>query len=248
MSVMDTDDSGTEEPFLGSLSDSSIQSTDERRVFGSELKSSLLQLDDERRKIEAEIAELNELLNVEIGAGLHEPLVDSEDYPRNDIDVHLARISRNRVACLQTDHSQIMAKIQTKLHQLHSLAKERLIGNNDDVVMTASNRAESDPKPFIPPEPLEPFLRVEQVIEGSPAYRGGLRNNDLVIRFGTVTTLNFNGNLATIANILSGFQGQVVGLEVKREQFPRPVRLSLIPQVWTGRGLLGCKMVPISTP
>ena len=36
-------------------------------VCRADLRNSLLQLDEERKRIEAEIAELNELLNVEIG-------------------------------------------------------------------------------------------------------------------------------------------------------------------------------------
>ena len=62
-----------------------------------------------------------------VGVGMHGPLIDSEDYPRSDIDVHLARISRHRVACLQTDHSHIMTQIQHKLHQLHSITRDRLV-------------------------------------------------------------------------------------------------------------------------
>ena len=107
------------------------------------------------------------------------------------------------------------------------------------------NSAENDPKPYIPPPTLEPFLRVEQVIDGSPAYKGGLRNQDLVLRFGSVTKDNFNDNLAVIGNMLSGHQGSVIGLEVTREECQRPLRLSLTPHVWSGRGLLGCKMVPL---
>ena len=139
-----------------------------------------------------------------------------------------------------------MSQIQYKLHQLHSLAKDNMASSTGRVVH--ENRAESDPKPFIPPPPPEAFLKVEQVVEGSPAYRGGLRNHDLILRMGTVTATNFSGNLSTISNLLSGYQGQVIGLEVSREECDRPIRLSLTPQLWSGRGLLGCKMVPLLKP
>ncbi|XP_075251691.1 26S proteasome non-ATPase regulatory subunit 9-like isoform X2 [Convolutriloba macropyga] len=218
--------------------------------LGDELRRSLMQLDEERRNIELEVAQLNEILNTDIGVGMHGPLIDSEDYPRSDIDVHLARISRHRVACLQTDHSHIMTQIQHKLHQLHSITRDRsaLSGSEEEMLADGlnENSAENDPKPYIPPPPPEPFLRVEQVIEGSPAYKGGLRNHDLILRFGTVTKDNFNDNLAMISNMLSGYQGSVIGLEISREENEgRPLRLSLTPHVWSGRGLLGCRMVPL---
>jgi len=236
----------------------SSRAPNESRVhLSDELRRSLMKLDEERRNIELEVAQLNEILNTDIGVGVHEPLIDSENYPRSDIDVHLARISRHRVACLQTDHSQIMAQIQHKLHQLHSLTRDRsaLSGSEDDTILGDSeisedgqvneNSAESDPKPFIPPPPPEPFLRVEQVIEGSPAYKGGLRNHDLILRFGSVTKENFNDNLAMISNMLSGYQGSIIGLEISREECERPLKISLTPHIWSGRGLLGCRMVPL---
>ena len=85
------------------------------------------------------------------------------------------------------------------------------------------------------------FLRVQQVIEGSPAARGGLLNQDLVISLGSITGSNFSGKLNSIGSLLAGYQGQVLGVEVLREIAPNnPRRLSLTPQVWSGKGLLGC--------
>ena len=111
------------------------------------------------------------------------------------------------------------------------------------------HRCETDPRPFMPGPQAAPFLRVQQVIEGSPAARGGLRNQDLVIRLGSITGSNFSGNLNSIVSLLAGYQGQVLGVEVLRETAPNnPLRLSLTPQVWSGRGLLGCKMLPLLPP
>ena len=97
--------------------------------LGDELRRSLMQLDEERLNIELEVAQLNEILNTDIGVGMHGPPIDSENYPRSDIDVHLARISRHRVSCLQTDHSHIMTQIQYKLHQLHSITRDSEASN-----------------------------------------------------------------------------------------------------------------------
>ncbi|XP_075240248.1 26S proteasome non-ATPase regulatory subunit 9-like [Convolutriloba macropyga] len=103
-----------------------------------------MQLDEERRNIELEVAQLNEILNTDIGVGMHGPLIDSEDYPKSDIDVHLARISRHRVACLQTDHSHIMTQIQYKLHQLHSITRDSEASNTEGAASESSNTAHGD--------------------------------------------------------------------------------------------------------
>lgn len=71
--------------------------------------------------------------------GTKEPLVDSEGYPRNDIDVYQVRIARNKLACeeyilvlaivwfniqleylgLQNDHKKIMKEIEDEIHSIH---------------------------------------------------------------------------------------------------------------------------------
>merc|ERR1719189_1121095 len=51
---------------------------------------------------------------------MHEPLVDDEGYPRNDIDVHKVREGRNKLICLGNDLKAITHKIDIGLQSLHS--------------------------------------------------------------------------------------------------------------------------------
>merc|ERR1719225_1271394 len=51
---------------------------------------------------------------------MHEPLIDNEGYPRNDIDVHKVREGRNKLICLGNDLKAITLKIEAGLHNLHS--------------------------------------------------------------------------------------------------------------------------------
>ena len=53
----------------------------------SGLREELLKIDGERKKIEEEIEMLMEVLTAPGQPGMKEPLVDEEDFPRNDIDV-----------------------------------------------------------------------------------------------------------------------------------------------------------------
>ena len=53
-------------------------------------RSSLLALDEEKKTIESELAELYSVLQSH-NVTMDEPLVDKDGYPRNDIDVYQVR-------------------------------------------------------------------------------------------------------------------------------------------------------------
>lgn len=48
------------------------------------------------------------------------PLVDSEGYPRNDIDIYQVRQARQTIICLQNDHAQLLDQIHELLNQYHA--------------------------------------------------------------------------------------------------------------------------------
>ena len=50
--------------------------------------------------------------------GIDTPLVDTEGYPRNDIDIFRARALRSRLMMIRTDHKNMMDEINTSLQQL----------------------------------------------------------------------------------------------------------------------------------
>ena len=54
-------------------------------------------------------------------AGIDDPLVDSEGYPRNDLDVYRVRTIRNRLACIKTDLEKLEREMETNLEQLAHL-------------------------------------------------------------------------------------------------------------------------------
>lgn len=74
----------------------------------------------EKENIEAEIEAIVEELNSPGPNGAPPPglkgnLVDREGFPRADVDVYNIRLKRNRLACLQTDHKELMKKIEDGL-------------------------------------------------------------------------------------------------------------------------------------
>jgi len=89
-----------------------------------EIPADLKELMAKKEKLESEIGELSEYLNGPGMPGLKGGLVDSEGFPRADLDIISIRSARNRLAHLNTDHMEVMRIIESRLHELH--AKERI--------------------------------------------------------------------------------------------------------------------------
>ena len=62
-----------------------------------------LELSAQRDAISAEMHGITTTLEAPGGAGVKGSLVDSEGFPRSDIDIHTVRTQRHRLAVLETD-------------------------------------------------------------------------------------------------------------------------------------------------
>lgn len=165
------------------------------------------------------------------GVGTEGPLVDAEGYPRADVNVYQIRTARHQIACLQNDHKAIMSEIEEALHKLHAQEKAR----RGEAV------AHDDPMEDEPSLPSA-FARVGVVMAGSPAHSAGLQVGDEVIEFGSVNSNNFQ-NIQNIASVVQHSEGKALRVVVVRGGQRSP--MALTPQRWSGRGLLGCNIVPI---
>ncbi|XP_035514627.1 26S proteasome non-ATPase regulatory subunit 9 [Morone saxatilis] len=168
------------------------------------------------------------------GVGVEGPLVDEEGYPRADVNVYQIRTARHNISCLQNDHKAIMVEIEEALHKLHAREKAKREQDETEAVDEAMEQQVT-----LPP----PFARVDAVTQGSPACGAGLRVGDGVIEFGSVNTGNFQ-NLQNIASVVQHSEGKPLRVTVVRDG--QKAQMSLTPQRWSGRGLLGCNIVPIS--
>ncbi|XP_068127718.1 26S proteasome non-ATPase regulatory subunit 9 [Hyperolius riggenbachi] len=184
-------------------------------------------------EIEALIKAYYDVLEDQKNVGMDGPLVDIEGYPRADVDLYQIRTARHNIVCLQNDHQAIMKDIEEALHGLHARDKEKRAKEEAEALREARHRSH--------PLPL-PFARVDTVTPGSPASMSGLQVGDEITAFGSVNTNNFQ-NLQNIASVVQHSEGKPLSLTVIRDG--KSVHLGLTPQRWSGKGLLGCNIIPI---
>lgn len=90
-----------------------------------------------------------------------------------------------------------------------------------------------------------PILVVTLVMPSSPAEACGIHKDDEILEFGSINSDNFK-ELKQISEVVMHRQNQPIPLKVKRQS--RKLDITLVPRVWSGRGLLGCNIViPTST-
>ena len=86
------------------------------------------------------------------------PLVDSEGFPRADIDVWAVRHARVRIIELRNDHKALMDKIMLALQEVYDPGQQ-----SQDA--SAANSEAANGSDIA----LQPFARVDGVAPGSPA-------------------------------------------------------------------------------
>jgi len=158
------------------------------------------------------------------------------------------RRARHRVNCLETDLRELMKEIENQLHILHGE------GENDDGPTSngqANGHSVSVEEESVAtgnanqPAPHRnsnlPFLKIDEIVAGSPASDSGLVNNDVVIQFGSLCHSNFS-HMQQVAEIVQNSVDRPIRLTVVRDN--HAVRLSLTPKRWSGQGLLGCRATP----
>ncbi|XP_041059160.1 26S proteasome non-ATPase regulatory subunit 9 [Carcharodon carcharias] len=191
------------------------------------------QLVKKKDVIEAQIKAYYDILEGQNRAGMDEPLVDVEGYPRTDINIYEVRTARHNIICLQNDHKALMKQIEEALHQLHARDKEKHRLDEAEVHQEATEQENSVPTAF---------AKVDTVSPDSPASTSGLQVGDEIIELGSVNTRNFQ-NLQNIATVVQRSEGKPLNITIIRNG--QNVHMSLTPQRWSGRGLLGCNIVPL---
>lgn len=197
-----------------------------------EIREEVLKLMKQKEAIESEIKELTAILTKN-GVGMDDPLVDSEDFPKNSIDIYQVRNARHRIICLQNDHKHLMKQIENGLQGYYCACPPSTAAQGTPM--------EIDHKEI--PTHTIPFAKVTIVSENSPAEIAGIHVNDEIVEFGSINSKNFR-NITDIATLVQHSENSKLILKIKRND--RFINLQLLPKKWQGKGLLGCNIVSLT--
>ncbi|KAI9016290.1 putative 26S proteasome non-ATPase regulatory subunit Nas2 [Phycomyces nitens] len=209
------------------------------------LISEAQELMKQKDNLEKELEDLEEGLRFQ-GVGMDQPLIDSSGFPRSDVDVAAARVSRNQIHRLRNDYKALMTEIENTLHAIHEAKRQQDAVASVESTETPSVILVDTPQVSIEPETtmsLEPFAVVNAVAPDSPAYSAGLRRGDKIVKFGSVNAENHN-RLQALNELVQQSLGLPIAVTVRRED--DQLELTLVPrQGWGGRGSLGCHIIPV---
>jgi hypothetical protein len=100
-----------------------------------------------------------------------------------------------------------------------------------------------------------PFAIIDEVSSNSPAFEAGIKENDVLLRFGSVDNTNHR-DFKAIAELLSmaASNNDLITVVVRRKstelggfaELTKTEVMELRPRPWGGRGLLGCHIRPYS--
>mmetsp|Transcript_752 Transcript_752/g.1293 ORF Transcript_752/g.1293 Transcript_752/m.1293 type:complete len:291 (+) Transcript_752:91-963(+) len=139
------------------------------------------------------------------------------------------------------------AKVDSENGPLHD-DKYAVLGGQNSIMEEC--RADQDKQEQ---EQHLPFAKVGVVMSGSPAQEAGLKNDDLIIKFGTVDYSN-NRNLQALPDIVRNAHsdGHYIVVVVSRvipnemHQSTKLIQLKLRPKEWSRKGLIGCTFEPVA--
>ncbi|KAJ3996923.1 hypothetical protein F5050DRAFT_1799358 [Lentinula boryana] len=189
---------------------------------------------DQKKNIETEIETHISILKANQST-MQSPLVDTDGFPRADIDIYAVRGARVRIIELRNDLKDVTAAIGKALEVIYDRSQSEQSEDTSD--RTEGSSLSKEPKPF---------ARVDGVAPGSPAADAGLCREDLIVKFGQLISTSFaSESLAPIAELVGASENQSIGIKALRKG--QSVFLSLTPRKgWGGRGMLGCHIVPYS--
>ncbi|KAG4390077.1 hypothetical protein GLYMA_06G219200v4 [Glycine max] len=224
-------------------------------MVATNVKAETMSLMDKRSALEAEMNSIIARLSQPGAPGLSGNLVDSEGFPRSDIDIPVVRAERRRLAELRSDHNEVTEKINLNIQILHSarLGNRSLpfknSGNDDGSDTQISSNMDtvaSTPSQNVllirSPNSMDvnvlisrPFAMVDEIADASPAVEDGLQLGDQILKFGNVEA--GDNLLQRLSSEAQSNLGCAVPVVIMRQG--TVINLTITPRPWQGRGLLG---------
>ncbi|KAF3792514.1 26S proteasome non-ATPase regulatory subunit 9 [Nymphaea thermarum] len=226
-------------------------------MVGSNLRKETMSLMKRRELMEEEMNAIISRLTAPGAPGISGNLLDSEGFPRADIDIMAIRSDRHRLAELRNDHRNLTSEIEKSLQVLHSArsssslavpSEKSAAGEETSPVASCASAASSGLTDHIisevssdameeDPVSRVPFAVVDEIASDSPAAEDGIQLGDQILKFGNVEG-GGQSLLPRLATEAQSNQGNPVPLIIIRQG--AVINLIVTPRRWHGRGLLGC--------
>lgn len=175
-----------------------------------------------KNNIEAQLSKLFEIL-LDFKCDMETPLLVN-GFPRSDIDVVSVRLIRVKIIRLRNDHKYLLSMIEEKLINQF---------NNPEPQTVKVVEIDSD----------IPFAVIDEVIDQSPSHKAGLMKGDKIIKFDKDINAMNNEKLMKLVHRVKNKVNETIEIDILREE---RITVQLIPtDQWDGKGLLGCKILPI---
>lgn len=153
---------------------------------------------------------------------LNSPLLDSEGFPRSDIDVWAVRHARVRIIELRNDLTALIDEIAIALQAVHAPVLATIQASQDEAAQALGSPGEGSSH-------LQPFAKVNGVSPGSPAAAAvrpsvlhafhidskilngsalqGLLREDLILSFGPLSRRDFeNSSLTPLSTLVASHE------------------------------------------
>ncbi|WVZ18214.1 hypothetical protein V8G54_005536 [Vigna mungo] len=226
-------------------------------MVATNVKAETMSLMDKRSALEAEMNTIIVRLSQPGAPGVSGALLDSEGFPRSDIDIPAVRAERRRLAELRNDHKE---KINQNIQILHSARLEsrssvyKNPGNDDgsgsqtsSTTDTVSSMTSQNVLMRHSPNSMDvdvlisrPFAMVDEIADSSPAVEDGLQLGDQILKFGDVEA--GDNLLQRLSSEAQSNMGRAVPVVIVRQGIV--INLTVTPRSWQGRGLLGYACCP----
>ncbi|VDK77611.1 unnamed protein product [Onchocerca ochengi] len=189
----------------------------------------------ERDEIDRRIAKEEEVLKMN-NIDMQKSLVDAEGFPITNVDVYSVRRARCAIICAQNDRKKLTSEIEKAMLTLHQQKR-------NCITTCSENATAANDIPVVHRTSNAAFARIAKVMDASPAFRAGLKDGDQLIQFGPLHAGNFT-DIKELRIIVQNSMDKPIRVTLLRND--RPIRLELVPSVWSGKGTLGCSVLPVT--
>lgn len=230
---MTFDENSSDASFRGLMKDLNLDESQFKSYKTNFSQLTYDQLSTTKNEIESQLSLLFDILSNQYKADMSTSLLTDDGYPRNDIDVVGIRLIRVKIIRLRNDVKLVYSLLETKLIEKFEQQKGSTVSE------TSIEPEQTRPSPVY----TIPFAIVSEVVPHGPASTSGLNEGDQIIAMDDIHAANHN-RLTNISLKVRDSVDKSLAVVVLRDGTRQTLDLKPTDK-WDGRGLLGCRLLPL---